>query len=205
MSASRVTASSIAQGLPKSRSLLAGNYAYGGGATWLIERINVGSAGAATVTFSSIPQTFTHLQMRWIASPDTANSQDLLMRFNGDTAADYTTHVMYGQGSTAVRYNEISQTSLRVATAAGSTNLSGAFCAGVMDIADYVSTSKNKTFRALIGFDTNASTANIAYGGIQFQSGFWFKTPEAISSISLTVSAGLMKQYSSFALYGVVG
>lgn len=160
-------------------------------------------SGTASVTFSSIPATFTHLQMRWIASPNTANSQDLLMRFNGDTAANYTTHMMYGQGSTAVTYNETSQTSLRVATAAGSTNLSGAFCAGVMDIADYVSTSKNKTFRALIGFDTNAGSANIAYGGIQFQSGFWFKTPEAVNSISLTVSSGLVKEFSSFALYGV--
>ena len=166
-----------------------------------ISTATVTSGGQATITFSSIPTTFTHLQIRCLANTDTS-TQDLLMRFNGDTAANYTTHMLYGQGASTTTYNETAQTSLRVGNAAGSTTISNSYAASVIDIYDYLSTTKNKTFKALIGFDSN-STANVNYGGIFFQSGLWFKTPEAINSISLTVSAGLLKQYSQLSLYGV--
>lgn len=195
MSASRVTASSITQGLPKSRSLLAGNYAYGGGATWLIERINVAST-TSSVTFSSIPQTFKHLQIR--GSVQLASTADMNIQFNSDTGSNYAYHALYGSGaSTATGLNT---TSTSYGIYCGYFNSGSSSFAGlVVDILDYTSTNKYKTSRVLEGNDSNGS------GYVFFNSGLW-QSATAITSIKFYSKDGInLNQYSSFALYGVVG
>ena len=202
MSASRVAASSIAQGLPKSRSLLAGNYAYGGGATWLIERIDVGSAGAASVTFSSIPQTFKHLQVRCTVR-DTytgTGTPSLGTRFNGDSSASYTYHALYGTGSSAVGTGATGYTYSYGMNSAGDGATASVYNANVMDILDYTSTNKYKTTRTLSGVDYNTASYS-SYAGLYTT--LWLNTA-AITSIAIYPNV-LHKQYSTFALYGVVG
>lgn len=206
MSASRVTASSIAQGLPKSRSLLAGNYAYGGGATWLIERINVGSGGAASVTFSSIPQTFKHLQLRLSAQTNrgTYAGDSCLMTVNSDTGTNYPQHSLQGDGSTATATGTTtSYSAMNMRNTMGSSAGPG-FAAAVADFLDYTNTSKYKTLRYLGGSDNNGTVSG--YGGyVVFGSSVWLSTV-AITSLVLKPESGtLWNQYSTFALYGVVG
>jgi len=70
------------------------------GAYESIESFTVGSGGQSTITFSVIPSTYKHLQIRGIA-----NSQfdgNLLVRLgNGsvDTGSNYSWHQVYGIGS----------------------------------------------------------------------------------------------------------
>lgn len=200
MSASRLTASSITQGLPKSRSLLAGNYAYGGGATWLIERINVGSAGASSVTFSNIPQTFKHLQVRGFNRSVSASTGGMWGKvyLNGDTTtSNYAQHSLYGAGASAAvtGYNASAYTQYSFFTAHTGDNSWGSV---VMDVLDYRSTNKNKTSRFLSGYDANGS------GLIMFSSELWMSTA-AVTSLTIDNTGANFAQYSSFALYGVVG
>ena len=61
------------------------------------------TSDTASVTFSSIPQTYKHLQLRMFAKTDRADLEDVtLIQFNGDTAANYSYHNIRGNGTATV-------------------------------------------------------------------------------------------------------
>ena len=161
-----------------------------------LQVITVGPAGASSVTFTNIPSTYTHLQIRGI----TQNSagQFFEIQFNGDTGSNYAWHSLYGTGSSAASAASASQT--RIAFLPVATPSSGnIFAAFVWDILDYANTNKYKTARALEGYDANGS------GAVDLSSGLWQNT-SAITSIKITPATaygGTINQYSQFALYGV--
>ena len=151
-----------------------------------------------TISFSSIPATYTHLQIRVLARSQRADTGDLCnFRFNGDTATNYSAHQLNGDGATAGAgaWSSVAQIfGMRVAANSLSANVFGA---GVVDILDYANTNKYKTTRSLSGYDANGS------GEIYLMSGNWRST-SAITSITITPNVGTgFLQYSSFALYGV--
>jgi len=151
------------------------------------------------VTFTSIPGTYKHLQIRMLVQQNSAteNNDILEFQFNGDTTANYRQHSIRGDGATALAANNTLSAGWvdRCIPRVGSSSFGGV----VMDILDYTSTSKNKTVRALGGFDRNGG------GIITLSSSLWFKTPEAITSIKLKPQSASWTQYSSFALYGIKG
>jgi hypothetical protein len=164
-----------------------------------IATTTVGAGGASSVTFSSIPSTYQHLQIRAIGSTsiDVADSR---YTFNGDTGNNYAWHLLVGNGSTAGAFQSTSLNHLRGAPyLLKATNVFGV---GVTDILDYANTNKNKTVRTLTGAEDNNATPT--YAQVQFYSGLWMSTA-AISSITITCSSGNYPQYSSFALYGIKG
>ena len=58
-----------------------------------------GTGSNSTLTFSSIPQTYKHLQIRVMSRGNAATDQDnLLIRFNGDTGSNYNSHYVFGTG-----------------------------------------------------------------------------------------------------------
>ena len=65
-----------------------------------ISTVTVGSGGASIITFSSIPSTYTHLQVRGIGRSTNAGSgvTQFYMQLNGDTGANYSNHILYGDG-----------------------------------------------------------------------------------------------------------
>lgn len=160
-----------------------------------IATVSVGSGGASSVDFTSIPSTFTHLQVRFISKISAAD--DVVMRFNSDTANNYRNHILYGDGSSAIA--GVPFTNAYSAVALYYTSNTASIAGGVIDVLDYQSTNKNKTVRFLGGYDNNGS------GNIDFASGLWFKTPEAITSITLKPVSANFSQYSHFALYGIKG
>ena len=166
------------------------------GAMFPLGMVQVGSAGSATITFSSIPSTYKHLQIRVMAVYSAANPFGLL-RFNGDTGNNYWWHQLQGNGSsaTASTYASIDNEIYFPADAVGSSIPT----VQIADILDYTSTSKNKTVRILEGYDANGS------GTLRLASGLWSATPAAITSITITTSTGTFNQYSTFALYGIKG
>ena len=160
-----------------------------------ISTVTVGAGGSSSISFSSIPSTYKHLQIRF--SANNASNQNIFLRFNGDTTgANYTRHYLYGDGSSAASGGNVSDGQLSIGYTSLAANVFGA---GIVDILNYASTSINKTIRSLAGYDQNGSGLVVLYSGV------WSKTPEAITSISIYSTSSNINQYSHFALYGIKG
>ena len=158
------------------------------------------SGSAANVEFTSIPATYSHLQVRVSvkASGGSGISNNLVLTANNDTtAANYTYHRLSGDGANAGANSGTNMGGAYVGSstpgASGSTNVFGSY---VIDILDYANTNKYKTFRSLTGNDINGS------GVIWFGSCLYLST-SAISSIKVYIDGLNIAQYSSFALYGI--
>ncbi len=174
------------------------------GAMFPLGMVQVGSGGAANVTFSSIPSTYTHLQIRWISRDSAADTgvQNVVASFNSDTTyTNYRTHYITGDGSSASA-GDLQLSGLYASAGLNVSNNATAniFGVGIIDILDYKNTNKYKTVRTLTGIDLNGSG-----GQVRLASSLWMNTA-AISNIVLNVrSSGNFTQYSQFALYGIKG
>lgn len=190
----RVKLSSVAQGLPKYRSMLAGNSSYFLGDFYSIATASIPSA-TSTVTFDSIPQTYTHLQLR-ITSVITAGG-NVGMRFNNNSSSSYQSHQVQGDGSSVVPNSTGTETALsRLGLAVSTTQ---PFVA-VIDILDYTNTNKYKTVRSFNGQDANTASTDYRVG---LGSGLWMNTA-AISRIDLATGMTYGTN-STIALYGIKG
>ena len=167
-----------------------------------IATYTLGSA-QSTVTFSSIPSTYQHLQIRMMTRNTTSNTYNSWFKFqvNGDTGANYSEHALTGNGTSASGYAATSNNSVDLFYNPGPDAATGIFGVSIIDFLDYANTNKNKTIRILNGTDINISTTRL---GVQLASAAWLNT-SAINSITFTGSNGNFAQYSSFALYGIKG
>ena len=201
MAITKLSDSSITTG-DKYISMLAGNTAFRPSDYESIATTTVSTA-VASVTFSSIPATYTHLQIRGINRLSTAGTDTLstIMQFNSDTGSNYTSsHVLFGTGASAqAAASGTSQTSMVMVNTPKDGNTASAFSNFVCDILDYANTNKYKTIRCLGGFDGNSS-----FGIVTFRSSAWMNT-NAVTSITLAPSNDNFVQYSQFALYGIKG
>jgi hypothetical protein len=159
-----------------------------------------GTGVAGTITFSSIPATFKHLQIRCIAK-DTftagGNVQEGWLQFNSDTASNYSYHNLRGNGTAAAAGAVASNTVLdqAITIAMDSTSAVGV---AIIDILDYASTSKYKTTRSFNGGDLNGS------GYAKLSSGSWRST-SAVTSITFGGTVLAFATTTTFALYGIKG
>ena len=170
------------------------------GAMFPLQVVTVGAAGASDITFTNIPSTYSHLQIRGIARSSFATiNGGFAIRLNSDTGNNYTVHILYGNGASAAAAAVTSDTSSSVAEIAGANASSNIFSASVIDILDYTNTNKYKTIRSLSGVDTNGS------GQLRFGSGLWQNTNAVTSVTLLDYNGGTLQQYSQFALYGIKG
>lgn len=173
-------------------SFLGGNQAYGGPASF--ESIaTITPSGVSTITFSSIPATYKSLQIRISAL---SNGGSLLVRANGDTGSNYDRHALYAQPPLAVSTYSAANTNLIYVQPNGGGITTPDVA--VVDVIDYASTSKYKTFRMIAGTDANASYD----GSIWLLSGLWRST-SAITSLTFESSSNPFLTGSTFALYGV--
>lgn len=156
-----------------------------------IATITVGAAGTSSEVFTSIPQGYTHLQLRWF-SRSSGGAYNPTVRFNSDSGNNYTWHYLDGNG-TSVNVGGSSATNSILM--AGIVGTAGVFATGIMDILDYRNTNKHKTVRVFQGND------NAGSGGVDLWSGCWMST-SAITSINLQFASA---QYSHYALYGIKG
>lgn len=165
-----------------------------------IATVTVGSS-VSTISFTSIPSTFKHLQIRMIAKTDRALNRDTInLTFNGTSGGTaYSRHGLYGDGATAAAEGSASQPSIFILRASGNSSATNIFGAIIVDILDYQNTNKYKTVRSLGGADFNGSGEMTLYSGS-------YQSTSAISSISMTpVNGTNFLQYSHFALYGIKG
>lgn len=200
----RAKLSSIKQGLPNYRSMLAGNEAFSLGSFYSIAS-TTGTGSSATISFTSIPSTYQHLQLRWIAqSTDTSVTGNIALNItlNSDTGNNYAYHYVYGDGSVVTASGQTSKPNFPFFGGAWrSTSATNTYSVGIADIQDYAVTSKYKTLRTISGGDGNTGTAS---GQLFLQSALWMSS-SAINSITLVANNGNFTTGSTFALYGLKG
>jgi hypothetical protein len=160
------------------------------------------STAVSSITFSSIPATYKHLQIRYLAKTSRAAVNDYAkLEINADTtAANYRSHTLNADGASV--YAGTAANATEIGGFPGNTNAS-MFGVGILDFLDYTNTNKYKTIRMLDGFDQNSASTGAAY--VALESGLWMSS-SAITSIKITPGTGPnFVQYSSFALYGIKG
>lgn len=152
-------------------------------------------SGTNSVTFSSIPSTWTHLQVRFNGVSSSA-AGSWYMRFNGDSGANYTNHWLAGSGSAASAGGNTGRYSIAGLITKG--GVATYPSVGIIDVLDYTSTTENKVGRYFAGADNNSTG-----GSIELTSGVWLNT-SAITSLTLyydyTLNSG-----TTIALYGIKG
>jgi hypothetical protein len=161
-----------------------------------IQTVLVPSGGQSSISFTVIPATYKHLQIRGVGLSNVGNQRDIWVTLNSDSGANYSWHRLYGDGSSAAADSGANANYMILGRASetGVSNL-GAI---VFDILDYADSNKYKTARSLAGRDANGS------GTIWLNSGSWRST-SAVTTITLKPQSDSWNQYSSFALYGIKG
>jgi hypothetical protein len=155
----------------------------------------LGSA-TSSVTFSNIPQNYTHLQIRAFTRSTVSQSGSIYnVFFNGDNAGNYSNHQLNADGSSAFSSGSTNQTAIQLRDTTGASNTANAFGVALIDILDYTNTNKYKTLRYIGGYDSNGS------GLVGMDSGAWFNFAP-ITTINISTYANFA-QYSHFALYGI--
>ena len=168
-----------------------------GGASYESIASATGTGSSSTISFSSIPSTYTSLQIRGIALSPTDYIQ---LRVNGDSGTNYTRHQLVATGSSVAAGGTTATDSYRFANLGSggeqNTTYPNVF---VVDLHDYTSTTRYKTFRGFSGNDTNS------LGTVNLTSSLWLNT-NAISSITISnINANNFTTNTQIALYGIKG
>ena len=166
------------------------------------------SVSGGEASFSSIPQSFTHLQLRIFSKSPTGSAagtsgfttsfDSQYLRFNNDaTPANYADHKVAGDGASVTSSGAFNQiTAARTGVMPITTAPAGVFGVNIVDILDYSNTSKNKVFRYISGTDLNGSGYSV------FGSGLWTSTA-AINNIFVGGFTAGFSVGSRFDLYGI--
>jgi hypothetical protein len=174
----------------------------GGGAYESISTIT-GNGSTSSFTFSSIPSTYKHLQIRWNGRTLGGGSTPVALwfQFNGDTTANYGYHALYGNGSSAQAGEYQDGNRIYADNALGDSGMSsGIMGVGVFDVIDYASTTKNKTTRSFHGCDGNTANTNFR---VYLESNRW-RSNSAVTSITVFAGSAFTTD-SVISLYGIKG
>jgi hypothetical protein len=148
----------------------------------------------ATVTFSNLNtaygSTYQHLQVRMavIGSGIPAFGTWMIIRLNGDSGSNYSSHQLNGTGSSVTSSAQASNGKMLMFTMNDAVPASA-----VIDVLDPFETTKAKTIRSLAGHTTL---------GVRLSSGRWGSN-NALTSIALTAEDYNFAGGSRFSLYGL--
>tara|TARA_R110000868_G_scaffold118811_1_gene314885 strand:- start:1297 stop:1860 length:564 start_codon:yes stop_codon:yes gene_type:complete len=158
-----------------------------------------GTGSSGTISFTSIPSTFSHLQVRILGRSDTASvTQTAVFTLNNDTGANYANHVLIGDGATASASGGASSSNVPRIYSVGASAAASIMSVGIIDIHDYASTTKYKTIRIFTGDDRNGA------GRTALSSGLWQNTT-AVNRLDIITAAGNWTTATTIALYGIKG
>lgn len=147
-------------------------------------------ANTATVTFSEIPATFQDLRV--VAFTRYAiGENNTYVRFNNDSATNYSGTAIYGNGTSALSFRESNATGFQVGRSPDAT---GVFNTITFDILNYANTSTNKTVLSSCAMDENGS-------GFVYRLVNLWRSTSAINRIDFYFPG--FDSGSTFALYGV--
>ena len=146
------------------------------------------SSGSASVTFSSIPQTYQDLVLVLAGASSTSNT--FWVRPNSDTSDIYSFTQLFGNGSSASSTRSTSPSGGVGGLLAGFGNTEQSV--NTINIFNYTSTSAFKTSL------TRHSGTNYAHTAVSL-----WRSTSAVTSLSVVPSGGNFAAGSTFALYGV--
>lgn len=159
----------------------------------LIASSTVGAGGAATISFSSIPSTYTDLVLKISARTNSGYYvDDLNLSYNG-SSSNLTWRVVQGNGSAA---SSASGSTYRAGLTDGGTATSSTFGNTDIYIPNYAG-SNYKSASADVVMETNATASLVELGAT-----LWSQTA-AINALSISSTGGNFVQYSTAYLYGV--
>ena len=156
-----------------------------------IATVTVGSGGASTMSFSSIPSTYTDLQL--LITSKTSSNNYIKLNINSDSGSNYTYKVLRGTGSAAGSFNQVDWT--------GTAYVFGYSDSGWSSHSVYIPNytgSNNKSISSDSVQEANTTTAYSWLGA-----GLWSNT-SAITSISIASQTLNFDQYSTATLYGIL-
>jgi hypothetical protein len=159
--------------------------------TLIMPAVVVGSGGAASIDFSSIPSTYTDLCLKLSLRSSGAVGDEIFGLTFNNTAGSITSRFLYGQGVSAASLSNV-----YFAQANGSTSTSSTFGNAEIYIPNYAG-STNKSI-SNDGVSENNATSAVA----AFTAALWSQTA-AINRITITPNSGSFVQYSTAYLYGV--
>jgi len=135
------------------------------------------TVNGSSISFSSIPQTYKHLQIRFYGKSNFSGVAWLYMDFSGGS---YYSHTYNGDGGSSTSFSGTSGAIGTISTA----STPNMFGSAIIDIADYTSTTKNKVAKSLTGYDANGSGASAIRSILRTDS------TAAISTINLNDGGG---------------
>lgn len=170
MAISRLTQTSLQNAFQKYNSLWDGRSAVG--SMDAIGTSLVATSGSiTTISFTNIPQTYTHLQLRVSAIESTQDAYFQAVYNSDTTQTNYPRHEVRGNGSAASAASTINVDATTKGAMIGLPGYSSTSPGvGIVDILDYTNTNKYKTTRSLFGQDANGS------GLIALHSSVWLST-----------------------------
>ena len=157
------------------------------------------ASSAATVTFSSIPATYTDLVLRWSTRDNNAASSNTIkINFNADTTLIYSFTNIQGYNATAYSNRSSNNDYLNAYYSDSASATANTYSNGEFYLPNYLSTT-SKAMSVAAVYEDNAT----ATGAIGAQAGLYRNTT-AISSIALVpAAAASLLATSSFYLYGI--
>ena len=163
----------------------------------LISSVTVGSGGAATMGFTSIPSTYTDLVLKISArNTDSANNRQIRLQLNSSSSAQYSYRNLYGDGGGAASSTESSITSQFVALQPAATSTASTFGNTEIYFPNYAgSTNKSSSVDGVTENNGSEAYTNLV-------ANLWANT-SAISAIELQTNSGNFAQYSTAYLYGI--
>ena len=155
------------------------------------------SSAAADITFSSISSAYTDFKLVLVARSNNTGTprEDLYIRFNSDTASNYSTTILYGQDGSIGSFRQSSQTRINAYT--GLPGTSGQFSLTMVDVFSYAG-SANKT--CLISVNNDQNTVG---GEVNVQVGL-YRSTSAITSITVLPQTNSFDVGTTATLYGIL-
>lgn len=126
------------------------------------------SNGTGYIDFLNIPQTFKHLQIRYIARDTGAfSTRGLFMELNSNSSG-YVEHYLKSNGSAWSYQGYTGLTRFDWGEIPAANLTANNFTAGIIDILDYSNSNKNKVLKTSHGYSVNGST-----GEVNVWTGLW--------------------------------
>jgi hypothetical protein len=150
------------------------------------------SSTATTVTFSSIPSTYTDLVLTMVVTAD-STAFNVFYRLNSDSSSNYSWTLMGGDGTSAGSVKIASQPEGRLTYYAAVRSSTPTFTQ-----ANFMNYSNTTTKKTVI------SRSNRTSDGVEYAVNNWFNaTPQAINNISIFANVGAFAAGSTFTLHGI--
>jgi hypothetical protein len=163
-------------------------------ATYSLISSATGNGSSSSITFSSIPATYTDLILVTNTSVPNSASQ-LRLQMNSDTGANYSSTYLYGTGTTGASARDSNRSWMDIGATFGSNG--SVWAPNIIHIMDYANTT---TYKTAISRFAGGTGATLDY--VEAAVSLWRNT-SAISTIAITTNGTYWNTGSTFKLYGI--